>query len=66
VINIGDRLRGGRFDDDFVSVGFQFADESTFACVGTVDTAGEAIRAQVAVGGGLGEDIPDDDNEGVR
>ena len=44
MINIGDRLRGGRFDGDFVSVGFQFADESTFACVGT------ELGADVGVG----------------
>jgi hypothetical protein len=30
-----------------------------------VEAAGEVVRAQVAVGGGLGQDVPDDHNEGV-
>jgi len=40
-------------------------DESAFAGVGVVDTSGEVVGAQVAVGAGLGEDMPNDHNEGV-
>jgi len=65
VISFGVWLRGGGFDGDFVSEGFEFADESSFAYFGAVDTAGEVVRAEVAVGGGLGEDMPDDHDQGV-
>ena len=57
---MGDRLRGGGFDGDCVAEGFEFADESSLAGIGAVDAAGEVIRAEVAVGGGLGEHMPDD------
>jgi hypothetical protein len=53
VIDIGDRLRGGRFDGDLVPEGFKFADEPAFAGAGVVDAAGEIVRAEVAVGGVL-------------
>lgn len=66
MINIGERLGGGRFDGDLVSEGFEFADESPLTGIGTVDTTGEVIRAEIAVGGGLGEHMPDDHNKGVR
>ena len=64
MINIGERLRG-RFDGDLVTEGFEFADEPAFAGVGVVEAAGEVVRAEVAVGGGLGEHVPNDHNEGV-
>jgi hypothetical protein len=66
VIVSGDRLRGGGFDGDLVSEGFEFADESTFAGVGAIDAGGEIVRAEVAVGGGLGEHMPNDHNQGMR
>jgi hypothetical protein len=50
VISSGDRLRGGGFKGDFVSEGFEFADEPAFAGVGVIDAAGEVVRAKVAVG----------------
>lgn len=65
VIGIGDRLRGGRFDGDLVSECFEFADEPAFAGVGVVEAAGEVVGAEVSVGGGLGQHLPDDHNEGV-
>jgi hypothetical protein len=65
VIGAGGRLRGGRFDADLVPEGFEFADEPACAGVGVVEVAGEVVRAQVAVGGGLGQRMPDDHNEGV-
>src|SRR5882762_1920379 len=65
VIGIGDPLGGVGFEGDFVSEGFEFVDESAFAGVGVVDTSGEVVGAQVAVGAGLGEDMPNDHNEGV-
>ena len=46
--------------------GFEFADELAFASVGVVNAAGEVVRAEVAVGGGLGEYMPDDHDQGVR
>jgi hypothetical protein len=60
VINIGDRLGHGGFDGDLVSEGFEFADEPALACFGVVDAAGEVVRAQVVVGRGLGEHMPND------
>jgi hypothetical protein len=65
VIDIGDRLRGGRFDGDLVPEGFKFADEPAFAGAGVVDAAGEIVRAEVAVGGVLGEHMPDDHDQGM-
>src|SRR3954454_8093073 len=65
MIDIGERLRGGGFDSDLVPEGFELVDESAFACFGAVEAAGEVVRAQVAVGGSLGQDVPDDHNEGV-
>src|ERR671925_580376 len=65
MINFDDPLRGGGFEGDLVSEGFELADEPTLAYFGVVDAAGEVVRAQVAVGGGLGEHMPDDHNEGV-
>src|SRR4029453_9937473 len=65
MIDIGWRLRDGGFDSDLVPEGFELVDESTFACFGAVEAAGEVVRAQVAVGGSLGQDVPDDHNEGV-
>jgi hypothetical protein len=52
-MGVGDRLRAGGFDGDFVAEGFEFVDESACACFGGVDAAGEVVRAEVAVGGGL-------------
>ena len=40
-------------------------DEPAFTCFGTVDAAGEVVRAKVAVGGGLGEHMPDDHDQGM-
>jgi hypothetical protein len=65
VINIGDRLCGGGFDGDLVSEGLEFADEPAFACFGVVDAAGEVVRAEVAVGRGFGEYMPNDDDQSV-
>lgn len=65
MIDIGDRLRGGGFDGDLVPEGLEFADEPTFAGVGVVDAAGEIVRAEVAVCGGLGQHMPDDHDQGV-
>ena len=48
-----------------MSEGFEFAGEAALASVGVVDAAGEVARAQVAVGGGLGEYVPDDHDQGV-
>ena len=66
MIDIGDRLPGGRFEVDLVSEGFEFADEPAFACFGVVDAAGEVVRAKVAVGRGLGKYMPNDDDHSVR
>src|SRR5205823_635752 len=65
VINIGGRLRGGGFDADFVSEGFEFADEAALAGFGVVDAAGEVVRAEITVGGGVGEHMPDDHDQRV-
>ena len=65
VIDIGDQLCGGGFDGDLVTECFEFADASACLCLRAIDAAGEVVRAQVAVGGGLGEYMPDDDNESV-
>src|SRR4051794_22823010 len=65
VIGPGGRLRGGRFYGDLVVESFEFADESASAGVGVVEAAGEVVRAEVAVGGGLGEHVPDDHDQGV-
>jgi hypothetical protein len=48
------RLRGGGFEGDLVAEGFELVDESAFAGVGMVDTAGEVIGAEFAVCGGFG------------
>jgi hypothetical protein len=56
---------GGGFEGDLVSEGFEFVDELACTCLGTVDAAGEVVRAEVAVGGGLGEHMPDDHDQGV-
>src|SRR5689334_1568890 len=61
----GGWLHGGWFEADLVPEGFEFVDEPTFPCFRAVDAAGEVVRAQVAVGGGLGQHMPDDHNEGV-
>ena len=58
-------LRGGWFEGDLVPEGFEFVDESAFPCFRVVGAAGEVVRAQVAVGGGLGQYMPNDHNEGV-
>src|SRR5436189_761087 len=65
MIDVGERLRGGGFDSDLVPERFELVDESTFAGVGAVEAAGEVVRAQVAVGGGLGQDVPNDHNQGM-
>jgi hypothetical protein len=65
VIDVGDRLRGGGFEGDLVSEGFEFADEPAFPCFRAIDAAGEVVGAQVAVGGVLGEHMPNNDDEGV-
>jgi hypothetical protein len=65
MIGAGDWLRGGRFDADLVPEGFEFADEPALAGFGVVDATGEVVRAQIAVGGGLGEHMPNNHNEGV-
>jgi hypothetical protein len=65
VIDAGDRLRGVGFDGELVSEGFEFVNEPAFAGVGTVDAAGEVVRAEVAVGGGLGEHMSNDHDQGV-
>lgn len=41
----------------------EFADESALAGVRAVEAAGEVVRAEVVVGGGLGEHLPDDDDQ---
>lgn len=65
VIDASDRLRGVGFDGDLVSEGFEFVNESAFTGVGTVDTTGEVVRAEVTVGGGLSEHMPDDHDQGM-
>ena len=65
MIDVGERLRGGGFDGDLVPEGFELVDESTLAYFGAVEAAGEVVRAEVAVGGALGEHMPNDHNEGV-
>ena len=65
MIDVGERLRGGGFDGDLVSEGFELVDEPAFPCFRAVDAAGEVVRAEVAVGGGLGQHMPDDHDEGV-
>ena len=45
--------------------GFELADELMFTGVGSVDAAGEVVRTEVVVGGGLGENVPDDHDQGV-
>jgi hypothetical protein len=65
VIGGSDQLRGGGFDGDLVTEGYEFKDESAFAGFGIVDAAGEVVRAELAVGGGLGEHVPYDHNEGM-
>ncbi len=65
MIDAGDRLRGGGFDGDFVSEGFEFADEAALADFGVVDAAGEVVRAEVAVGGGVEKHMPDDHDQGM-
>ena len=62
---MGGWLRGGWFEGDLVPEGFEFVDEPAFPCFRAVDAAGEVVRTEVAVGGGLGQHMPDDDNEGV-
>jgi hypothetical protein len=65
VIDAGDRLCGVGFDADLVSEGLEFVDESACAGLGVVDVAGEVVQAEVAVGGGLGEHMPNDHAQGV-
>ena len=65
VIDAGDRLRGVGFDGDLVAEGFEFVDESALAGVGVVEAAGEVVRAEVAIGGGLSEHMPDDHDQRV-
>src|SRR5690349_3607023 len=59
------RLRDGGFEGDLVSEGFELADEPTFACLLTIDAAGEVVRTEVAVGAGFGQHMPNDHNQGV-
>ena len=61
----GELWLGGGFQGDFLAEGFEFADEAAFAGFGVVEAAGEVVRAEVAVGGGLGEHMPNDRDEGV-
>ena len=65
MIDSGDRLRDGGFYGDLVAEGFEFADESAFSRFGVVEAAGEVVRAQIPVGGGLGEHMPDDHDQGM-
>ena len=65
----GGRIRsrrgsGGWCDGDLVSHGLQVVDQSAFACFGVV-AAGEVVRTQVAVGGTVVQDMPDDHDEGM-
>src|SRR5256886_17464589 len=59
------RWSGGGFEGDFVAEGFELVDVGSFPAFG-VDALLEEARSEVGVAGlGVGEQMPDDDQDGA-
>src|SRR5271166_7193159 len=56
---------GGGVEDDGVSEGFELGDEPAGFAFG-VQAGGEVVGAELVVGLSGGQDVPDDDDQGVR
>jgi len=55
---------GGWLEADGVTEGFEFCDQAPGFPVG-VEAAGEEVGAKLVVGHAAGQDVPDDDQQGV-
>src|SRR5216683_4341947 len=60
----GGRGSGGWLEADLVAEGFEFRDQAPGFPVG-VQAAGEVVGAELVVGSGGGQDVPDDHQQGV-
>ena len=61
---MGELLRGGGFDGDLVSEGFELADQVVLAGLG-VGVAGEVLGPEVGVVTVIGQQVPGDDQDAV-